>query len=242
MKNFIIALLAFGIVFPARADRTDTNGNLWLGYIGDHAFGDSLWGVHLEAQIRWADFGDEEQQYLIRPGINYQLNEQTSFSVGYAIIETHPYGDFPAIHEFPEHRFWQQINHQISWMGLQWTHRVRLEQRWIGEMARDSEGSWEVGNWRYENRLRYMLRTTVPLVPSKNTYLYGSNEIFLNFGENVDANEFDQNRAIIGIGHRLNASTRIELGYMHQTIHRRGGQVWENNHTLVCYLISTQPF
>jgi hypothetical protein len=112
----------------------------------------------------------------------------------------------------------------------------------FGEMERDSEGSWEVGNWRYENRLRYMLRTTVPLVPSKNTYLYGSNEIFLNFGENVDANEFDQNRAIIGIGHRLNASTRIELGYMHQTIHRRGGQVWENNHTLVCYLISTQPF
>lgn len=236
----LMALLGFSST--AKADRQDSNGHLWLGYIGDHPWKDSPWGLHLEAQARWSELGQQEQQYLIRPGINYQLTKQTAFSLGYAHIKSYPYGDFPAIHEFPEHRFWQQVSHQATWLGLDWTHRLRLEQRWIGEMARDLEGRWDVENWREENRLRYMLRATLPLVPSKETYLFCSNEIFLNFGKQVQGNEFDQNRAFVGIGHKLTPTTRLELGYMEQTIQRRGGSIWEHNHTLVCWLMSNHPF
>jgi hypothetical protein len=164
------------------------------------------------------------------------------FSLGYAYIETYPYGDFPALHEFPEHRFWQQMSHTTKWMGLDWTHRFRLEQRWIGEMQQDTGGDWDVGNWRYENRLRYMLRTTIPLTESKNTYLALSNEVFFNFGKNIKGNDFDQNRAFIGIGHKLNDTTRLELGFMEQTIQRRGGAIWENNNTVVLWLMSNHPF
>jgi hypothetical protein len=241
-KSVWCMFMALLTIAPVRADRQDSNGNLWTGYIGDHAWGESPWGLHLEAQLRWSDLGQEDQQFLFRPGINYRLNEKTAFSLGYAYIETQPYGDFPAIHEFPEHRFWQQVTHQTSWLGLQWTHRIRLEQRWIGEMAQETSGRWEVENWRYENRLRYMLRTTLPLVPSKDTYLFCSNETFFNFGKNVDGNDFDQNRAFIGIGHRFNPTTRLEVGYMEQTIQRRGGSIWEHNHTLVCWLMSSHPF
>jgi hypothetical protein len=241
MKLFRILLLSFCSCIPAFADKQDSNGNLWLNYIGDHPVEGTKWGIHLEGQIRRAEMGGDAQQLLLRPGINYKLNASTSLSLGYAFVETYPYGDYPTAHEFPEHRAWQQLSYTQSWLGLDWVHRFRLEQRWIGEM-KNTAGDWDVANWRYENRFRYMLRTTVPLTESKNTYLALSNELFLNFGENVVGNDFDQNRAFIGIGHKLNPVTRIEVGFLEQSLQKRGGKIWENNHTVGVWLYSSQAF
>jgi hypothetical protein len=229
-------------VCTAMADENDSNGNLWMNYVGDHPILGTKWGIHLEGQARRAEMGDEWQQLLLRPGVNYQLTPDTTLSMGYGYVETHRYGDFPAMHDFPEHRFWQQVAHNRKWMGLDWTHRIRLEQRWIGEMEKDSDGDWDVGHWRYENRLRYMLRATIPLTPSKKTYLALSDEIFINFGSNVVGNEFDQNRAFVGVGYKFNSTTKLEAGFMEQTIQRRGGKIWEHNHTPVIWLVSTHPF
>ena len=95
---------------------------------------------------------------------------------------------------------------------------------------------------RYENRIRYMMRTTIPLTKSKRTYLALWDEVFINFGENVKGNVFDQNRAFIGIGQKLTDTTRLEIGFMEQTLQRRGGNIWENNHTASVWLTSKLPF
>jgi hypothetical protein len=245
MKKYPLLLLALAITSqasPAPASGDDSNGNVWLNYVGDHPILGTKWGIHLEAQARRAEMGEDWQQWILRPGVNYQLTPTTSLSLGYAYVDTQPYGDFPALHEFPEHRFWQQVAHNTKWMGFQWTHRVRLEQRWIGEMAQNSQGDWNVDNWRYENRIRYMLRATKPLTASLKTYLALSNEVFVNFGSNVKGNDFDQNRAFVGIGYQINQYTKIEAGYMEQTLQKRGGKIWEHNHTPVLWLISSHPF
>jgi len=67
------------------------------------------------------------------------------------------------------------------------------------------------------------------------------NEVFLNFGGNILKNHFDQNRAFIGIGRQFSADTRLEVGFMEQTIQRRGGDKWENNHTPSIWLTSKLP-
>lgn len=241
MRTIAFFLIHVFTLAAAFGDKQDSNGNFWLNYVGDHPIAGSKWGLHLEGQFRRSDFGDESQQLLLRPGVNYQFDPQTSFSAGYGYVRTYPYGEYPAIHEFPENRMWEQVSHTTHWLGLDWTHRLRLEQRWIGEMS-NAGGDWDVGHWRYENRLRYMLRTTIPLTESKKTYLALSDEIFFNFGSNVDGNEFDQNRAFIGVGHKLSDTLKVELGFMEQTIQRRGGDIWENNHTIVLWLISSHPF
>ena len=107
--RFLLLLSAsavlFGPVTTRAADkRTDSNGNLWLNYVGDHAIGDGPWGLHLEVQTRRADFGDDWQQLLIRPGINYQLSPTLSVSAGWAYVHTSRYGNYPAAAAFPEHR------------------------------------------------------------------------------------------------------------------------------------------
>jgi hypothetical protein len=99
-----------------------------------------------------------------------------------------------------------------------------------------------VANWRYENHFRYMLRTSIPLSSDKKWYLPIWDEVFLNFGTNVSKNYFDQNRAFIGIGRQLNESTKLEVGFMEQTVQRLGGEIWENNHTVTVWLTSKLPF
>ena len=228
----------------ARALTGDSNANLWINYVGDHPFtAESPWGLHLEMQNRRSDFGDEWQQLLVRPGVNYQISPTLSASAGWAYVRTYPYGDFPVVTEFPEHRAWQQLQHQFRFLGLEWTQRLRLEQRWIGEMALTpgSTESYDFANWRYENRLRYLLRTNIPLGENGKTYLTLWDEVFFNFGSNVSGNDFDQNRAFIGIGRKLTANTRLEMGYMEQTVRRRGGQIREDNHTLTVWLSSKAP-
>jgi Protein of unknown function (DUF2490) len=240
MKSILLALLATGLTLGSAlaADQHADNDNLWLNYVGDHPLLKSPWGLHLEIQNRREDWGDEWQQLLIRPGLNYTLSPTITVSAGYGFVKTYPYGELPVAQEFDEHRLWEQVAYKMTFLGLDWQHRLRLEQRWIEEVNPAGERL----NWRGENRLRYMLRTSIPLTADKNVYLVLWNEVFLNFGGNILKNHFDQNRAFIGIGRKLTPSTRLEIGFMEQTVQRRGGDKWEANHTASIWLMSNAPF
>jgi hypothetical protein len=223
---------------PVTAD----NPNVWLNYVGDHPFQDGPWGLHLELQNRVSEWGDDWQQILFRPGANCQVSPALRFSAGYAYVHTFPNGEHPILTDFPEHRAWEQILHRFKFLSLDWQQRLRLEQRWIGEMAPDgSDSGFGLADWRTENRLRYFLRTDLPLSRDRRTYLALWDEIFLNFGGHVEGNRFDQNRAFVGLGRKLSDTTRLEVGYMEQTVRRRGGFTEENNHTLTVWLLSAGP-
>ncbi len=213
--------------------QADHNANAWFMYFGDHPIAKSRFGVHLEGQWRRADVGLTWQQLLLRPALNFQLNQKVMLTGGYGFVETHRYGDFPARASFLEHRIFEQANITQKLFGLDWQNRLRLEQRHIlGSAA------------RYENRFRYMLRTSVPLPVSggKKYYLGLYNEIFYNFGKNVSFNVFDQNRAYIALGRNLKHQTRIEVGFLEQTLQQRNGRVFEHNHTFQIAIYSRLPF
>ena len=240
MKKLIlsIAAIALSLGSLSAADQHADNYNFWLNYVGDHPLFGGPWGVHLEIQNRREDWGDEWQQLLIRPGINYTISPTLSVSAGYGYVKTYPYGELPVAHAFDEHRLWEQVICKMNLLGLEWQHRLRLEQRWIEEQNKAGDTT----NWRGENRLRYMLRTNIPITQDKKTYVAVWDEVFLNFGGNILKNNFDQNRAFIGIGRKLTPTTRLEVGFMEQTIQRRGGDKWEANHTVSVWLLSNWPF
>jgi hypothetical protein len=110
-------------------------------------------------------------------------------------------------------------------------------------MTRQPDGDFLRSDWRYENRFRYMLRTTIPLPRwDKKYYIAVSDEIKFNFGKNVANNVFDQNRAYIALGRNMPKDTRIEIGFMEQTLQQRSGLVFEHNHTLQFAIYSRLPF
>jgi hypothetical protein len=207
----------------------DHNAHAWYMYFGDHKFS-RKWGLHAEGQWRRSDASAKWQQFLIRPGINYHVNRNVMLTAGYGFIKSYPYGDFPSTNAaFPEHRIYQQALVKQKFGRVDWQHRLRSEQRWIGAGQA----------WRAQDRFRYMGRADLPLKGPWSLGIY--NEIFLNYGRNVAPGAFDQNRAYVAAGYKAGTLGRIEFGYMHQAVAQRNGRVIESNHTLQVAFFSSAP-
>jgi hypothetical protein len=145
------------------------------------------------------------------------------FRVGYAWIETFPYGKIPInefSRDFTEHRLFQMLQLSHKEGVVEFSHRFMLEQRFVGRYS--SANLEKEDDFPLLNRLRYLIRIQAPLkgkeIKDKTPYLALYNEVFIGFGENVNANIFDQNRIAVLLGYRFNKTIRIEAGYLNQII------------------------
>jgi hypothetical protein len=240
---FIVFFLLQSFLSHGQTRTHAHNTNAWLMYFGNHKFSNQM-GLHAEVQWRRSDVFSESQQLLARTGLDFYLKPDVRFTIGYAFVETYPYGDFAVQHAFPEHRIWQQLLVQQDLGNVKLAHRYRLEQRMIGNA---STGQFE--NGRYENRARYMAKATINITNGKHPIfaaLY--DEVFINFGKDVGYNIFDQNRLYGAVGYSVSPTLKVELGYLHQTIQLRsldGASLKnriENNRTLQIALFSTVSF
>lgn len=229
MYRIILALLvSAGLSAQTRVHTNNANG--WFMYFGDHPISGSKWGVHLEGQWRRHDIVQNWQQLLLRPAVNYQMNANVMLTAGYGFIDTHRYGAFPVSRAFLEHRVFQQVQVANKIGKVNMTHRYRLEQRFLGQN----------NEWRHENRFRYMARVMVPLKGKWSLAIFA--EPMINFGRNVGANVFDQNRAYVAAAYQMRKHARLEVGFMEQTILQRNGRNVENNHTFQLAVYSNLPF
>ena len=130
-----------------------------------------------------------------------------------------------------------QLSHKEGIVDF--SHRFMLEQRFVGRYS--SASVEKEDEFPLLNRMRYMVRLQVPLkgkeVKDKTPYIALYDEIFVGFGENVNANIFDQNRIGILLGYRFNKNIRIEGGYLNQTVQFgrqiNGQNVFQNNNGLI---------
>ena len=90
--------------------------------------------LNSESRLRWwfdghlrylTDSGGFHQS-IVRPGIGYKLNEQTSLWIGYGWINELPTNQQPI---FDENRVWQQLIRTKSLGRFNYMSRTRFEQR-----------------------------------------------------------------------------------------------------------------
>jgi hypothetical protein len=227
--------LIFGLanLSEAQNNRLNTHNRIgWYNYFGTFKLSEKI-GLHTEYQWRRNEVVAEWQQSLLRVGLNYTLNPRVLFRAGYAWIETFPYGEIPLNglgRDFTEHRIFQmvQLSHKES--VLEFSHRFMLEQRFVGRYS--SAALVTEDEFPLLHRMRYMVRIQSPLIgkeiKDKTPYLAVYNEVFVGFGENVNANVFDQNRIGLLLGYRFNKSLRIEAGYLNQIV-QYGRQIENQN-------------
>lgn len=210
------------IVFSQNTRITDHNQIGWYNYFGTFKVAEK-YSIHSEYQWRRDNYITDKQQGLLRVGLNYQANPKLQLRLGYAWIETYPYGDYTINSQgkdFTEHRIFQMatLTDKISKFDI--SHRFMLEQRFIGRYTKP-ELSIE-DDYLLLHRLRYMLRVQMPLIgkeiKNKTPYIAAYNEILIGFGKNVNENIFDQNRIGLLLGYRFNNIFRIEGGYLNQTV------------------------
>jgi opacity protein-like surface antigen len=226
MKNKLIII---GIILlclsPAMAQNTrinDQNQIGWYNYFGTFKIAEKF-SFHTEFQARRTDYISDKQQNLTRVGFNYQANPKLLLRLGYAWIETYPYGEY-AINgqgkDFNEHRIFQMaiLTDKISKFEL--SHRFMLEQRFVGRYSKPDLTVED--EYVFMNRIRYMFRIQMPLkgteITNKTPYIAAYDEIIIGFGKNVNENIFDQNRIGLLLGYRLDNNFRIEAGYLNQKL------------------------
>ncbi len=240
MKNIVCLMVSLWFCqnVYAQNSRLNTNNSIgWYNYFGTFKVSDKV-GIHNEYQWRRNNFIADPKQNLLRVGLNYTLNPRILFRIGYAWIETYPYGEIPLNglgRDFTEHRIFQmlQLSHKEGMVDF--SHRFMLEQRFVGRYSASNVESED--EFPLFNRMRYMIRLQAPLkgkeMKDKTPYAAFYNEIFIGFGKNVNANVFDQNRIGLLLGYRFNKTVRLEAGYLNQTLQYgrqiNGQNVFQNN-------------
>jgi hypothetical protein len=167
----------------------------------------------------------------------YRLNERWSAGGGYTYGRTYPYGAFPDPYATPEHRALQQLTAEHSVSAWKIGHRIRLEQRFRGQLP--DPPAPVVDRWSYQNRFRYELSAQRSI--SKSSYLQLSVEPSVRFGLNYRGRAVDQIQTFIAFGRHVGEYWRVETGYSHQYGVPRTGFVSESNHTLQLRLHSSVP-
>lgn len=206
---------------PVRAATIDDE-LVWGAWFNTATLSDRL-SVISDLQVRSSDNADQVRNVLARAGLAWQLDDRHQIAAGYAHVITHPdSGD-----SLTEQRTWQQLSRRDTVASLPLTHRLRLEQRRIELASGDTTTS---------DRLRYMVRTTLPL--SGPNYVALQNEVFLTLSGREALNDrvFDQNRAYAGLGRKFSPSVDAEVGYLNQWLQGRADDT--RNHVLQVALIT----
>ena len=234
-------------VFGQTRRMTDANSNLWITHWGDHRLSEH-WSFHTEGHWRRADLGKNWQQFLLRPAVNYHVNEHLMFTVGYSYYTNYAYGEYPIRFSNWEHNVYEQVQLSNSFGRLKITHRFRLEQRFLAKIrtSESDPNGTELERYVYQSRVRYRVGLTVPLgkhekiepgVFSANVY----DEVFLNFGDTERLDHIQQNRVSALLGYQVNKPLNLMLGYLLQTIQRpsaaAGSDLVEMNSTVHLALV-----
>lgn len=198
MKKIILLLTILCITVHTNAQETgeDKFGS-WAMVFTNNRISDKL-SIHAEAQYRNYEFGSNFNQLLLRTALNYDISDNAMVSFGYGNITTDPTftdEDIDGEENFNEHRIYQQFVLRNSIGKLKFSHRYRLEQRFI-----------EDADTQY--RARYFLRVTYPL--NEKWFLTAYDEVFINLQEPL----FGQNRLYGALGYNVNSNINFQVGYL----------------------------
>ncbi len=199
MKNYLLtAFVGLLITFNTFAQNTGENEfGSWLEITSSNRISDKIsisgsltnWNYKLPME--------KPQLILGIVGFNYHINKNVIAGIGYArgdIDTSFEDNDIPNI---KENRILEQISIKHKSNNIGWSHRFRLEQRFLEYPTEDI----------LKHRLRYRFKGSLPI--NKTLFIAAYDEIHFNLNEF----DFNQNRAYAALGAKLNKNINIQLGY-----------------------------
>jgi len=212
-KILWLALFFLSAIVKLNAQTQNQNTG-WFMFVNNTRFNEK-WGLQFDAQVRSADDWGYVRNTLVRPAVQYFINDKHNVALGYLWQTTQNQVEGASNSFLHEHRIFEQyiFNHKLS--SIIASHRVRVEQRFIGRANEDV----------FAQRFRYFFRLIQPLQKAKASFNKGAfvalqNEVFLNFQnkEKINNSVFDQNRVYLAGGYRFSKKIDLEVGYMNQAV------------------------
>ena len=224
---FISAILAMSSnELIAQQDDTIDDYGAWFMFLGEGRFTEetSKYGRFkwwFDAHARFLDDSSGFAQSILRPGLGYAISDAVSVWLGYAWVHT----DLEQSRGIDENRIWQQLIWSTRFEPVNFMSRSRLEQRFLDT---GSDTGW---------RFRQFIKVAYPFENSR-LGLAAYDELFFDLNDTdwgADGG-IDQNRVFAGVGVKLAASAKAEIGYLNQFV-RRANRDDAHNHILSLTLL-----
>jgi len=211
LSAVVLIIMAFGKLYA----QTQHQNSGWFMLLNNTKFNDK-WGLQFDVQLRSADDWGYLRNTLVRPALQYFINNKHNVALGYLWQTTHTESAGSPDLTLHEHRIFEQYIYSHKIKSVFASHRFRVEQRFIGRTGEDV----------FSQRFRYFFRLIQPLQKAQPTFTKGpfvalQNEVFLNIQnkDKINNSVFDQNRLYLAAGYRFSKQFDLEAGYMNQATH-----------------------
>jgi len=226
INNYILlAALSLLLCNPVVADQTVEDFQFWgnitalgnFGFINPQNPDLKKFRWWMEGQGRFGNDASQFSQSLVRPGLGYALTDKVVVWAGYAWAPTCE--PLNRVGCFDEHRIWQQVTWADNFSFGRLSARSRFEERFFNHQTPIP------GNDDVAYRFRQLVKLAVPMpAVDPNLSFIVQSELFIamNTVDNPGfiSRGYDQNRAFVGLGYKVNQYATVELGYMNQFINR----------------------
>jgi hypothetical protein len=240
-KLFVICLcLLVPCVGFTQDKNVITSEQTWLAYFNQTRLTNKS-GLWLDVHFRFTDdFAERMSQDIFRLGYVYYLHDNVRLSAGYAF--TTLFSGEDEVPNLNEHRPWQQIQWFDKKQHFNMMQYLRLEQRFKQQIV-DGQVS---DDYQFNSRIRYNMSFTIPLkhggVQPKTPFIFVSDEVMINFGEEIINNYFDQNRFFVGFGYQFTNSLNAHLGYLNVFLERPSGTDFIKTHAIRLFVFHNLDF
>jgi len=234
----LLCITSFTLI--AQNKTVHSREQLWFGYFNQTRITNKF-GLWMDVHYRLTDnFIERPFQLIIRPALNFYIKDNVRLQTGYAYVAHFPAKGMETTR--PEHRPWQQIWWNQKYNGFTTLQWLRLEERFTGIVVNDELQS----GYNFNYRLRYNFSFFIPLkgkelVP-KTPFIALIDEVFINFGNKIVYNTFDQNRFFIGVGYQITSHMNVQTGYMNIFQQEATGNSYWSTHAIRLFLFQTLDF
>jgi len=198
-KNILVIVLITFICNVSAQETGEDNLGAWNMIFTTSRVSDKL-SIHAEVQHRNYEVGRNFNQLLLRAGLNYHISDRAMATIGYGFINTDSsFEDLEDQDNLNEHRVFEQFVLRNSIGKFKFSHRYRLEQRFIKNLTSGDDT---------QHRARYFLRVTYPI--NNNWFVTAYDEVFINLQEPL----FGQNRLYGAIGYHITKNISTQLGFL----------------------------
>ncbi len=208
----------------------------WLSANGSIRFSEH-WGLMSDVHVRNEDFFKYSVFYFIRAGAIYWISGKYPIALGYAHNWLAPKPGLTTWQN--ENRLFQQWSYSEKREKTGRFTRIRTEQRWRDAIVNDVY----TGEKWYSFRFRVLSSFEFELFENKKLpKLVISDEVMIQFGQEIVYNTFDQNRLFVGVKLRIDEDSSFDFGYMNVFQQQSNGYSYDMSHVIRFFYYYTPDF
>ncbi|HBC02706.1 MAG TPA: DUF2490 domain-containing protein, partial [Aequorivita sp.] len=156
---FILVLFASNTLFGQNEDFTHSSS--WNTLTVKAHMNENLF-LKNEFNFRRTNFLQDWEQIVLRPSVQYKLDDGLTAAVGYTYIQNYSYAEFSTPINTRESNLWQQFFLKQDFKHFDISHRLRFEER-FSEQVSSVDNLSAISGTDYSGRLRYRFIVSVPI-------------------------------------------------------------------------------